>query len=193
MPHPSKSQSHAVPSARGWSTAILLIAAIVCLAVVAAAGLASAKASHPNVATAHNGRLHETVLVDPHGFTLYELSPETTHHLLCKASCLPFWPALKAPSVKARLVKGAGVKGQLATMRRNGFVQITLNGRPLYRFSGDSGKGQAHGDGISSFGGTWHVVKAGTASGGATHTTTTSTSTTTTTTSTSSPYTYRMY
>jgi predicted lipoprotein with Yx(FWY)xxD motif len=28
----------------------------------------------------------------------------------------------------------------------------------LYTFSGDTAAGQAHGEGIQSFGGTWHVV-----------------------------------
>jgi predicted lipoprotein with Yx(FWY)xxD motif len=152
---------------------------------VAGAGLASASASHPTVAAANNSGLHEKVLVDPHGFTLYELSPETTHHLLCKTSaCLGFWPPLKAPSAKAKLVKGAGVKGKLGTMRRHGFFQVTLDGRPLYRFSVETAKGQSKGQGIHGFGGVWHVVREGAA-------TTTSTQTTTTpmtTTSTSSTY-----
>lgn len=29
---------------------------------------------------------------------------------------------------------------------------------PLYLYSGDTKKGEANGDGISSYGGTWHVV-----------------------------------
>jgi hypothetical protein len=69
-------------------------------------------------------------------------------------------------------------------MRRHGFVQITLNGRPLYRFSGDTAKGQAKGEGIHGFGGVWHVVKEGAATSGSTQTTTMPT----TTTSTSSTY-----
>ena len=141
MPHPSKSQSLAGQPSRDWAGVVLLIAAIAGLAVAAAAGLASAKVSNPTVATAHNSRLHETVLVDRHGFTLYALSPETTHHLLCKTTaCISFWPPLKASSAKAKLVKGAGIKGKLGTLQRKGFAQITLNGRPLYRFSGDSAR-----------------------------------------------------
>ena len=29
---------------------------------------------------------------------------------------------------------------------------------PLYTYSGDSSKGQTHGEGIKSFGGTWYAV-----------------------------------
>jgi predicted lipoprotein with Yx(FWY)xxD motif len=167
-------------------------------AVVALGGLASARTSHPTIAAAHNAKLHESVLVDSHGFTLYELAPETSHHLLCKSSlCMSFWPPLKAPKGKA--TKGAGVSGRLGTLRRQGFMQLTLNGRPLYRFAGDSAKGQANGQGIMSFGGTWHAVRVGAAASGSTHTTSTTTTTsskttsTTTATSTSSTYSYPAY
>jgi predicted lipoprotein with Yx(FWY)xxD motif len=202
MPHPPKSQSPAGPRSRGRSAAVLVTAAIAGSAVVAASGLASAKPkpkpTHPNVTTAHNAALNETVLVDSHGLTLYELSPETTHHLLCNTSaCLHFWPALEVSSAKAKLTKGPGVNGKLGTMRRGNSFQITLGDRPLYHFFQDKAKGQAHGNGIPSFGGVWHVVKAGTASrGGGTTTTTTTTKTgtpTTTTTTTSSTYSYPMY
>jgi hypothetical protein len=40
-----------------------------------------------------------------------------------------------------------------------GEQQVTAAGLVLYRFSGDSKAGQANGEGISSFGGTWHAVK----------------------------------
>jgi hypothetical protein len=36
----------------------------------------------------------------------------------------------------------------------------TYNGWVLYEFTGDTGPGQANGQGISSFGGTWHPLDA---------------------------------
>jgi predicted lipoprotein with Yx(FWY)xxD motif len=162
---------------------------------VTASAIAAASTTTPTVKTAHNATLNETVLVNARGRTLYELSPETTHHLLCKSSaCFSFWPPLKVSSAKAKLVKGAGVKGKLGIIKRHGFFQVTLSGRPLYRFSQDSAKGQAHGQGIMGFGGTWHVVAESAASSttGATTTSATTTSMTptmtTTTTATSSTY-----
>ena len=65
---------------------------------------------------------------------------------------------------------------------------MTLNGIPLYRFSLDAHAGQATGQGIKSFGGTWHVVKTGAAK--ASTTTTTTTTTMPPSTSTTSTYTY---
>ena len=36
---------------------------------------------------------------------------------------------------------------------------VTTKGRPLYLFSGDPAAGAANGNGTTSFGGTWKVVK----------------------------------
>jgi hypothetical protein len=52
------------------------------------------------------------------------------------------------------------VKG-LGTVAVSGGQQVTYNGVPLHKFAGDSGAGQANGNGINSFGGTWNVVTAG--------------------------------
>ena len=158
------------------------LAALAAGATVAA--LAFAKSSGGTVKSAQNASLGESILVDNKGHSLYELNPETTHHLLCNAAtCFGFWPPYKV-SAKAKLTAGAGVKGKLSKLHRNGFYQVTLAGHPLYRFGGDKGTGQVTGNGIKSFGGTWHVVKTG---AGNSHTTT---ATTTTTTSTSSTYSY---
>jgi predicted lipoprotein with Yx(FWY)xxD motif len=57
------------------------------------------------------------------------------------------------------------VQGKLSIVRRaNGILQVTLRGMPLYRFSGDTAKGQANGQGIKSFGGAWHAVTAASSS-----------------------------
>ena len=51
--------------------------------------------------------------------------------------------------------------GHLAILRRsNGVLQVTLRGLPLYHYSGDQARGEANGQGIHSFGGTWHVMSA---------------------------------
>jgi predicted lipoprotein with Yx(FWY)xxD motif len=125
-------------------------------------GVAAAATPTRVVDTARNSTLAETVVVDVHGRTLYALHPETIHHLLCKShACLEVWPPLTVRSANARLVAGHGVEGRLGLLRRsNGKLQVTLRGMPLYRFSGDSGRDEANGEGIKSFGGTWHAVKA---------------------------------
>jgi predicted lipoprotein with Yx(FWY)xxD motif len=134
-------------------------------AVTAAAvlsGVALAATGTRVVGEASNTTLKETIVVDTHGRTLYALHPETTHHLLCKShACLETWPPLTVHSANVKLEAAHGVEGHLALLRRSGGkLQVTLRGAPLYRFAGDSAKGQANGEGIKAFGGTWHAVKA---------------------------------
>ena len=122
----------------------------------------AAGSAAPAVRSAANAKFEEQIVVDAHGRTLYALSPETSHRLLCKSGeCLSAWPPLTVPSRRTKLKAGPGVHGQLGILRRsNGMLQVTLRGLPLYRFSGDSAKGAANGEGIKSFGGTWHVLAA---------------------------------
>jgi hypothetical protein len=71
---------------------------------------------------------------------------------------LKFWFPVTVSSAK-KLTAAPGVKGKLGVWHRNGFFQATLRGRPLYTFIGDSKKAVATGEGIKSFGGTWHLIK----------------------------------
>jgi predicted lipoprotein with Yx(FWY)xxD motif len=129
----------------------------------------------------------ENVVANSHGVVVYTLSGETTHHLLCTKAkgCLAFWFPVKATT---KLTAAPGIKGKLGRLHRDGLVQVTLSGHPLYTFKLDGGKKNvATGEGIPSFGGTWHVIVVKSSS----HTTstgTTTTSTTMTTSTTPCPY-----
>jgi predicted lipoprotein with Yx(FWY)xxD motif len=124
------------------------------------AAIAFATSPTTTINAASNSKLGEQVLVDSQGRTLYALNPETTSHLLCKSSaCLKFWPPVTVASRKTKLTAGSGVQGRLGILRRNnGMLQITFRGLPLYRYVGDHAKGEANGQGIESFGGTWHAL-----------------------------------
>jgi len=152
---------------RGRSEFAVAIVAIAVVAIAASAALAvtggraRASASTRVVNASNNASLAKKIVVDTHGRTLYALSPETAHHLLCKTrACFEFWPPLLVRSGNVKLTAGPGVSGHLGVLRRSsGKFQVTLRGMPLYRFSGDKG-GQANGEGIKTFGGTWHAVAA---------------------------------
>jgi predicted lipoprotein with Yx(FWY)xxD motif len=154
-------QGHGRRGGRRRATIAAAALALLIAGSLAAIALAS---SSSTVVSSGNTKLGK-VAVNSQGRTLYVLSPETTHHLLCKSSeCFKFWPPFTASS-KAKLVASGGVKGSLGLFNRGkGVMQVTLNGEPLYFYAGDHGKGQANGQGIKSFGGTWHVI---TVSGGA--------------------------
>jgi predicted lipoprotein with Yx(FWY)xxD motif len=138
------------------------VALVALVLTMAAAAVALAAGASSVVKSSSNSTLGETVVVSAQGRTLYALSPETTRHLLCKSTqCLSVWPPLTVSSRKAKLKAGSGVHGSLGILTRsNGALQVTLRGLPLYRYSGDSGKGQANGQGIKSFGGTWRAATA---------------------------------
>jgi predicted lipoprotein with Yx(FWY)xxD motif len=126
-------------------------------AVVAAMAFASSTVA---IDSASNSTLGEHVLVNSQGRTLYVLSPETAHHLLCKsAECLKFWPPLTISSTKEKIKLGSGVHGKVAWIKRsNGTLQVTLNGLPLYRFAEDKANGEVNGQNFKGFGGVWHVL-----------------------------------
>jgi predicted lipoprotein with Yx(FWY)xxD motif len=149
---------------RRWRPSGLLVTVLAATPMLAGslAAMALAAGNSVTVGSTSSSTLGEQIVVDAQGRTLYALSPETAHHLLCKSSeCLKFWPPLTVRSSKTKLLTGPGVHGHLSILRRgNGVLQVTLGGLPLYRYSGDHAKGQANGQSIHSFGGTWHVLSA---------------------------------
>jgi predicted lipoprotein with Yx(FWY)xxD motif len=125
----------------------------------AAAVAKSKSSSKVTVATAKVSGVG-TVLVDSKGKTLYTLT-NGGQAVPCTGACAAVWiPLLLAAG--SHLKDANGVKG-LGTMA--GGQQVTAGGLPLYRFTGDAKKQQAHGEGINSFGGVWHVVKVAGATG----------------------------
>jgi predicted lipoprotein with Yx(FWY)xxD motif len=138
----------------------LLALAALLAGTIAATALAASSAM--TLSSAANATLGKPVVISSSGRTLYALSPETSKHLMCKsAECFKVWPPVTVKSSKVKLKAASGVQGHLGILKRsNGTLQVTLRGEPLYRFSGDSAKGQAHGQGLESFGGKWHAVTA---------------------------------
>jgi predicted lipoprotein with Yx(FWY)xxD motif len=175
---------------------VILVAALAGFGAAALAGLAIAKTFTLKVG--HNAKVtnavsqvtkRESVVTNSSGVVVYTLSGETTHHAKCKKanSCLLIWFPVTVSSAK-KMSKASGIKGKLGIWKRNGFKQVTLGGHPLYTFMLDKKKNAATGEGIVSFGGTWHVVKADDKkSAGPVMTTTTGGSTTSTTPSTPYP------
>ena len=154
--------------AAAW-TAALLVALSAVLAGVAGA------AAKPMVLTAHNARLHATILVNASGRTLYHLSVERKGHFICvDKTCLSFWHPLLVR-------KGTKPTGRVAlgTVRRpNGTFQVAYRGEPLYTFVQDTKRGDVKGEGFKDVG-VWHAATVG-AAAATTPTTTTTASTTTT-------------
>jgi predicted lipoprotein with Yx(FWY)xxD motif len=92
-----------------------------------------------------------TVLTDAQGKTLYYRTSDTPTSV-CSGGCASAWPPVlnaTAPS------SPSGFPGKLTVLADANGHQLAYNGHPLYTFAGDSGPGQASGQG---FGGIWFVV-----------------------------------
>ena len=133
-------------SRRGRLLSLALVPAAVVLAACSSStpttSPTSSSAANPSASTSASltmtasNSTYGTILVDKNGKTLYTLT-NGGQAVSCTGACASVWPPLLQSS------------GQPATH----------NGLALYTFVGDQSAGQAKGEGISSFGGVWHVVK----------------------------------
>jgi predicted lipoprotein with Yx(FWY)xxD motif len=140
-----------------WAVGLLAITAGLALtAALAASAVGASSRTIVRVGASHSARLHETILVNSGGRTLYHRKPESARHIICTGACAKLWRPLLVPDRGARLVASSGVHGRLSIVRRsNGELQAALNGLPLYTFARDHRPGEVKGQG---FGGVWFVL-----------------------------------
>jgi predicted lipoprotein with Yx(FWY)xxD motif len=144
----NRESAHRAALAR-WLGALVAVGGI-SLSVVASSEAGAA--SGATVATTKNAKVG-TILVS--GKTLYTLKPSST---ACTAACLKVWPALVLPAGVAKAKAGSGVTAsKLGTVKRNGVVQVTYGGKPLYYFVGDTKTGQVNGV-VTDTWGKWSAV-----------------------------------
>jgi len=96
---------------------------------------------------------NETLLTDNTGKTLYvfdlDLGKPTS---VCNADCAEVWPPYLITDVEAKALTAP--LGSIA--RKNGKLQLTYNGSPVYTYIFDRHQADDLGDGI---GGVWHDIK----------------------------------
>ena len=107
-----------------------------------------------------------TVVVDGQGFTLYRFDkdsakPPTSN---CADECAQKWPPVLATPGTPLTVEGVEQEAVGTINRPDGTIQLTLNGWPVYRYSGDPQPGATAGQGIE--GGEWAAVTPEGAEGG---------------------------
>jgi predicted lipoprotein with Yx(FWY)xxD motif len=89
-----------------------------------------------------------TFLVDGDGFTLYIFDSDVAGSgtSACTGGCADAWPPKTVEGASATPTATEDVTGELATITRDdGSVQVTYNGKPLYRFVNDAAPGDANG------------------------------------------------
>jgi predicted lipoprotein with Yx(FWY)xxD motif len=120
-----------------------------------------------------------SVVVGGNRRTVYILTSGGHTNLPCTdaSGCTKVWPDLPLPGSVAAAKAGTGIQASLLGTKKlsDGETYPTYNGWLMYEYAADSGPGQANGQGIQSFGGTWYVLSssgnpitttAGAASGG---------------------------
>jgi predicted lipoprotein with Yx(FWY)xxD motif len=99
------------------------------------------------------------ILVDSKGITLYDFVKDKGTTSACYGACAALWPPL---TTKGKPVAGRGVRASLlgTTKRKDGKLEVTYGGHPLYYFVTDRKPGQTTGQGVNQFGGPWWVISA---------------------------------
>ncbi|HWE81900.1 MAG TPA: hypothetical protein VG265_09640 [Gaiellaceae bacterium] len=124
-------------------------------AVVVAASATAGRSVLITVNSTENTALG-SILIGPHGKTLYHDGSEKKNVVKCTGACAKEWPPLLI-GAGAKPIAGPGVKAtMLGTVKRpDGTFQVTYHGLPLYLFSGDAKAGDVKGQGDD---GIWHAL-----------------------------------
>src|SRR5215472_759678 len=97
-----------------------------------------------------------TFLTTGSGRAVYLWVKDTSGQSACTGACAGAWPPVTASSVTA---SGGAKASDLSTITRSdGTKQVTYDGHALYYYVGDSGAGQATGQGSDQFGAKWWLV-----------------------------------
>jgi predicted lipoprotein with Yx(FWY)xxD motif len=138
-------------------TGVLAVALLVLAAAVLTTGAVAAgqRGAVVKLGRSSLGR----IIVDSQGRTLYLWAHDKRGKSTCYGACASYWPPLITRG-KPRASSGARSALLGTTRRRDGKMQVTYHGHPLYRFSGDARAGQTAGEGLTDFGGRWYAVSA---------------------------------
>ena len=122
------------------------------------AAMTAAETQRPRGATLTTRRTrYGTVLADGRGRILYEFTRDgTANRSRCYGDCAVAWPPFYTRG-RPR-VRGLASRHLGTTRRRDGRLQVTYRGKPLYYYVTDTRPGQVTCQAVPEFGGTWYVT-----------------------------------
>jgi predicted lipoprotein with Yx(FWY)xxD motif len=127
--------------------------------VAAVAGLVASAQAAPDAAARLSVRSTEygKALFGPSGKVVYVFGADRGSTSRCYGVCAAAWPPLLT---SAAPVAGSGVEAKLlgTTKRKNGTLQVTYNGHPLYYYSADK-IGKVMCQHANMHGGLWLIIK----------------------------------
>jgi predicted lipoprotein with Yx(FWY)xxD motif len=141
-----------------------VLVALVAFAATAVVAL-PASAHHAQTSSASRAKLElrkgklGRYIVNGSGVSLYLFEKDKNGKSACYGACTQAWPPL---ITSGKPSAGAGVIASKigTTKRKDGKLQATYNGHPLYRYFGDRKAGQTNGEGLDEFGAEWYVLGA---------------------------------
>jgi predicted lipoprotein with Yx(FWY)xxD motif len=139
-----------------FTAALALALAATAVAATAGAANQSATAAPTGAKLTVRSSRYGKVLFDGRGYSLYLFTSDRGTRSTCYGGCAKAWPPFLTSGKSSA---GPGVTARLlgTTQRRDGRLQVTYAGHPLYFYNGD-GKGQTKCQNVSNFGGLWLVV-----------------------------------
>jgi predicted lipoprotein with Yx(FWY)xxD motif len=136
--------------------ALALFAAVAAIAIAGCGGSSSSTessaSSETNSSEAGASTLTGTsisglgnVLVDSEGFTVYMFGKDKGTTSSCYGACAENWPPVMTKGSPS--TGGGAMSSEIGTTKRkDGTVQVTYAGHPLYTFTQDSSPGEANGE-----------------------------------------------
>ncbi len=98
------------------------------------------------------------VLVDANGLTVYDFHKDKGTVSSCYGACEGVWPPVLTEG-DPTAGEGASASKLGTTKRKDGTVQVTYAGHPLYTYAADKKPGEANGNDIDSFGAEWYALQ----------------------------------
>jgi predicted lipoprotein with Yx(FWY)xxD motif len=138
----------------GLAGAVVLTGFAVGMVNVSGASMATSHAAKSVKVSSTTIKNVGTVLTTGSGLTLYRFTADPMGKSVCTGACAKIWPPLTAS--KGEHVQGPkGVKGLSLINVGHGRWQVAFHNVALYRFTGDTKKGQDHGQNVAHM---WFAV-----------------------------------
>jgi predicted lipoprotein with Yx(FWY)xxD motif len=133
--------------------ALAVIAVAAALAAIGSAQGAGTAAARLRVGSTEYGK----AIFGPSGKVVYVFGADRGSTSRCYGVCAAAWPPVLTTGAP---LAGAGVEAKLlgTTKRRDGTVQVTYNGHPLYYYSADA-VGKVMCQHANMHGGLWLIIK----------------------------------
>jgi predicted lipoprotein with Yx(FWY)xxD motif len=96
------------------------------------------------------------MLFDLSGHTLYRFDGDKGSVSTCYGGCAKAWP----PALTEGKIRAVDVPRKMVgtSKRKDGTIQLTYDGHPLYTHSGEH-QGKSDGNGVTAFGAKWHALR----------------------------------